>query len=95
MEKFKASIRQWVKKLEYRWNCLPLKKQQQYIRILFMAYALITIIVLCYDCSVSSESDPKIRIKHIKIPEIPGGKSPASLQDTVSIIINNKVYERI
>ncbi|MBL7706777.1 MAG: nitrogen regulatory IIA protein [Taibaiella sp.] len=95
MKKMKASLRGRAKELEQRWNCLPLKKQQTYIRLLFVAYALLTVIVLIYESSGDVESGDKVKVEHIKIPDVPGGKSPAALQDTVSIIIKNKLYEKI
>lgn len=95
MKKLKVIVSASVRNFAYRWDCLPLKSQQQYIRIFFAAYILITVLVLIYDFSGQSAPENKIRIKHIKVPEIPGTNSPASLQDTVSIIIKNKVYERI
>lgn len=95
MKKLKVSVREWVKKLEHRWDSLPLRRQQHFTRVLFVAYALITVVVLIYDLTGRSAPERKIRIKHIQVPEIPGTNSPASLQDTVSILIKNKVYERI
>lgn len=95
MKKLKASLQERARALEYRWSCLPLKKQQQYIRLLFVAYALLTVIVLVYESSDDGESRDKVKVEHIKIPDVPGGKDPAAMQDTVSIIIKNKIYEKI
>lgn len=95
MKNLKASLRGRAKALEHRWSCLPLKKQQLYIRLLFVAYALLTVGVLIYESSDDVESRDKLKVEHIKIPDVPGGKSPASMQDTVSIIIKNKIYEKI
>jgi hypothetical protein len=95
MKKIILSIRERKRVLEHQWNALSLKKQQQYTRILFIAYFLLTVIVLLQVCSEVTQLENKIRIEHIKAPELPGIKSPASMEDTVSIIIKNKIYERI
>lgn len=89
------SVRDRIKVLEHWWNSLPLKKQQQYTRILFISYALLTVIILLNVFFEIAQPENNIKIEHIKPPELQGGKSPASMQDTVSIIIKNKIYERI
>lgn len=81
-------------KLDERWRGLPLRKQHQYTLCFFVGYLLLTtgiIFKVWYD---TTKSGNDMVIEHIENPVLKKSGSPARLQDTLSTILKNKIYER-
>ena len=81
-------------KLDERWRTLSLRKQHQYTLYFFVGYLLLTAAVIFkvwYD-TVKSSND--MVIEHIENPVLQKNESPARLQDTLSTILKNTIYER-
>lgn len=81
-------------KMDDRWRALPLRKQHQYTLYFFVGYLLLTTIVIGKVWYDTKKSDNSMVIKHIENPVLKKKESPARLQDTVSTILKNKIYER-
>lgn len=81
-------------KLDDRWRALPLRKQHQYTLYFFVGYLLLTTIVIGKVWYDTKKSDNSMVIEHIENPVLKKKESPARLQDTVSTILKNKIYER-
>ncbi len=83
----------YFEKLDQRWQALPLRKQHQYTLYFFVGYLMLTagvIFKVWYDAGKSDE----MVIEHIENPVLKKKESPATLQDTVSTILKNQIYER-
>ncbi len=81
-------------KLDDRWRALPLRKQHQYTLYFFVGYLLLTTMVIGKVWYDTKKSDNSMVIEHIENPVLKKKESPARLQDTVSTILKNKIYER-
>ena len=81
-------------KLDERWRELPLQKQHQYTLYFFVGYLLLTMAVIGKVMYDTSKSGNDIIIEHIENPVLKKNESPARLQDTLSTILKNKIYER-
>ncbi len=79
--------------LDERWRALPLRKQRQYTLYFFVVYLLLTVVVIGKVMYDTSKSGNNIVIKHIENPVLKNG-NPAKLQDSVSTILKNQIYER-
>lgn len=93
MKKLRANMDKYFDKLNQRWHALPLNKQHQYTLYFFVGYLLLTVVIIgkvMYDTSISDNS---MVIKHIENPVFKS-KNPARLQDSVSTILKNQIYER-
>jgi uncharacterized membrane protein len=93
MKKIKANMDSYFEKLDQRWQALPLRKQHQYTLYFFVGYLMLTagvIFKVWYDAGKSDE----MVIEHIENPVLKKKESPATLQDTVSTILKNQIYER-
>jgi hypothetical protein len=94
MKKLRTDMDKWFEKLDERWRTLPLRKQHKYTLYFFAGYLLLSagvIFKLWYD---TGKSNNDMVIEHIENPVLKKKGSPALLQDTVSTILKNKVYER-
>lgn len=83
----------YIEKLDKRWRALPIGKQHQYTLYFFVGYLLLTagvIFKVWYDAGKSND----MVIEHIENPVLKKKESPAALQDTVSTILKNQIYER-
>ena len=76
------------------WRALPLRKQHQYTLDFCVGYLLLTAGVIFKVWYDTSKSGNNMLIKHIENPVLKKSESPARLQDTVSTILKNKIYER-
>ncbi|QHC84718.1 nitrogen regulatory IIA protein [Empedobacter brevis] len=93
MKKLRATMDRYFDKLDERWRALPQHKQHHYILCFFVGYLLLTAAVVgkvIYDTSTSGNDrvitpveNPVLKSKH-----------PARLQDSVSTILKNQMYER-
>lgn len=81
-------------KLDDRWRALPLSKQHQYTLYFFVGYLLLTTMVIGKVWYDTRKSDNSMVIEHIENPVLKKKEGPARLQDTVSTILKNKIYER-
>jgi len=94
MKNLRIIISSRLDQLDERWRALPLKKQHRYTLLLFLGYALLSLFVIikvCYDLGKHNTAMP---IEHIVNPVI-NQKKPAGIpQDSISIILKNKMYER-
>lgn len=83
----------YIGKLDECWRALPIGKQHQYTLYFFVGYLLLTagvIFKVWYDAGKSNN----IVIEHIENPVLKKSESPARLQDSVSTILKNQIYER-
>ncbi|SUJ23417.1 Uncharacterised protein [Sphingobacterium spiritivorum] len=94
MKKLRANMDRYFDKLDERWRELPLRKQHQYTLYFFVGYLLLTMAVIGKVMYDTSKSGNDIIIEHIENPVLKKSESPARLQDTLSTILKNKIYER-
>ena len=81
-------------RLDERWRVLPIQKQHQCMLYFFVGYLLLTVAVIGKVMYDTSKSGNDMVIEHIENPVLKKSESPARLQDTVSTILKNKIYER-
>ena len=81
-------------KLDERWRELPLRKQHHYTLYFFVGYLLLTMAVIGKVMYDTSKSGNDIIIEHIENPVLKKSESPVRLQDTLSTILKNEIYER-
>ncbi|MGM8363318.1 nitrogen regulatory IIA protein [Flavobacterium sp. ARAG 55.4] len=93
MKKLKANMDRYFDQLDERWRALPLRKQRQYTLYFFVVYLLLTVVVIGKVMYDTSKSGNNMVIKHIENPVLKNG-NPAKLQDSVSTILKNQIYER-
>ena len=94
MKKIRSNLYRYLKKLEERWQALPVRKQHQYTLYFFVGYLLLTAGVICKVWYDTAKSENDMVIKHIENPVLKKNESPTKLQDTLSTILKNKIYER-
>lgn len=80
--------------LDDRWRALPVRKQHQYTLYFFLGYLMLTAGVIAKVWYDTGKSANDMHIEHIENPVLKKKESPASLQDSISIILKNKIYER-
>ncbi len=81
-------------KLDDRWQTLPIRKQHQYTLYFFVGYLLLTAGVIFKVCYDTAKSGNDMHIEHIENPVLKKKESPATLQDTITTILKNRIYER-
>ncbi|MCP2025787.1 hypothetical protein L1276_000927 [Flavobacterium sp. HSC-32F16] len=94
MKKLHKNKESLVDSLDKCWDQMPVKKQHSFILYFFAGYLLLTAGVLLQVCCATSNSDHHIPVEHIKNPVFEKKESPAYLQDTLPLILKNKIYER-
>lgn len=80
--------------LDDRWRELPVRKQHQYTLYFFFGYLLLTAGVIAKVWYDAGNSKNDLQIEHIENPVLKKNENPASLQDSISTILKNKIYER-
>lgn len=80
--------------LDDRWRALPVRKQHKYTLYFFLGYLMLTAGVIAKVWYDTGKSENDMHIEHIENPVLKKKESPASLQDSISIILKNKIYER-
>lgn len=80
--------------LDDRWRALPMRKQHKYTLYFFLGYLMLTAGVIAKVWYDTGKSENDMHIEHIENPVLKKKESPASLQDSISIILKNKIYER-
>lgn len=93
MKTIRINIDKWFDKQDKSWRALSLDRQRRYTLCLFLAYLLLTVVVILKVCYDMAKSDNRMVIEHI---DNPAGKkeSPASQLDTLSTKLKEKIYER-
>lgn len=94
MKKLRVNMDRYFDKLDERWRALPLRKQHQYTLYFFVGYLLLTVAVIGKVMYDTSKSGNDMVIEHIENPVLRKNGSPARLQDSVSIILKDQIYER-
>ena len=93
MKKLRANLDLYFEKFDERWQALPMRKQHQYTLYFFVGYLLLTVAVIGKVMYDTSKSGNGMVIEHIENPVLKS-KNPARLQDSVSTILKNQIYER-
>ena len=94
MKKLRAAINQWFDRLDERWRLLPINKQHQYTLCFFAAYFILTALVVFKVWYDAGKPNNNMVIDPIENPVLKKKEIPAVLQDTVSTILKNRIYER-
>lgn len=94
MKKFRKNMDRYFDKLDERWRSLPLRKQYQYTLYFFVGYLLLTTGVIFKVWYDTAKSGNNMVIEHIENPVLKKNESPTRLQDTLSKILKNTIYER-
>lgn len=93
MKTIRINIDKWFDKQDKSWRALPLDRQRRYTICLFLVYLLLTVVVILKVWYDMAKSDNSIVIEHIDNP-VRKKESPASLLDTLSTKLKEKIYER-
>ncbi len=93
MKKLRAKVDSYFDRLDDRWRELPVRKQHKYTLYFFVGYLMLTAGVIAKVWYDTGKSENDMKIEHIENPVLKSG-NPASLQDSVSTILKNKIYER-
>ena len=93
MKNLRTTISNWFDKLDGQWRAMPVKKQHRYTLLLFLGYALLSVVVLLKVCYDVAKSDNTLTIEHIENP-IRQNKSSVSPQDSMTTILKRKNNER-
>ncbi|HFK5543572.1 TPA: nitrogen regulatory IIA protein [Elizabethkingia anophelis] len=94
MKKLRANLDRYFDQLDDRWRALPVTRQHQYTLYFFLGYLMLTAGVIAKVWYDTGKSENDMHIEHIENPVLKKKESPASLQDSISIILKNKIYER-
>jgi hypothetical protein len=94
MKKLRTDMDKWFEKLDEHWRALSLRKQHNYTLYFFVSYLLLTAGMIGKVWYETSNSRNDIGIEHIENPIHKKNASPTKLQDTLTTIYKNKIYER-
>lgn len=86
MNKLRANINQWLEGLDRNWEAMPIKRQHEVILYFFVAYVLLTAVVIFNVCRDTAYARNNMAVEHIESPASAGKESPASLQDSLKPI---------
>lgn len=78
--------------LNTRWASLSIKRQHSYIRYFFMAYCLLTGVVMAKFCLEESTPERRMKIDHIENPILKLKKESLSRKDSLLITLKNIKY---
>ena len=81
-------------RMDQRWRALPTSKQNRYTQYFFVAYLLLTAGVVAKVWYDTGKSKNDMHIEHIENPVLKKNESPTRLQDTLTTILKNQIYER-
>ncbi len=84
MKKLRGNIDKFYDRLDENWRSMPIGKQRQYIRYLFVGYLLLTLGMIAKVWYDTRKSNNDMEIKHIENPIFRKSESPVKLQDTLS-----------
>jgi hypothetical protein len=82
MKTIRININKWFDKQDKSWRAISLDKQRRYTLSLFLAYLLLTIVVILKVWYDMAKSDNRMVIEHIDNP-VRKKESPASQLDTL------------
>jgi hypothetical protein len=94
MKKLRTTMDRYFDKLDERWRVLPIQKQHRCMLYFFVGYLLLTAGVIGKVWYETSRSRNDIAIEHIENPIHKKNESAIKLQDTLTTIYKNKIYER-
>ena len=94
MKKFRQNIDRFYDDLDERWRALPLRRQRRYTLYFFAGYLLLTAGIVAKVWYETITAQNNMRIEHIENPVFKKNKRPAKLQDTLPILLKNRIYER-
>lgn len=94
MKKLKESMRSYLVEMDNRWKKLSIKKQHQYLMVLFAGYFLLTITVIFKIWYDTGNNNEKMSINHIENPIIKKISYKDSLQSTINNSVKATIYER-
>jgi hypothetical protein len=94
MKKLRATMERYFDKLDECWRVLPIQKQHQCMLYFFVGYLLLTAGIIGKVWYETSKSRNDIGIEHIENPIHNKNESPTKLDDTLTIIYKNKIYEK-
>lgn len=77
-----------------RWRSLPVGKQLLYTLYFFVGYLLLTVGVVAKVWYDTKQSKNDMHIEHIENPVLKKNESPVRLQDTLTTILKDRIYER-
>lgn len=80
--------------LDERWRALPTGKQHKYTLYFFVGYLLLTASVVFKVWYDTAKSKNDMHIERIENPVQNKDRNPAKLQDTLTTIFKNEIYER-
>jgi len=93
MKTIRINIDKWFDKQDKSWRALSLDKQRSYTICFFLAYLLLTSVVILKVWYGIAKSDNRMVIEHIDSPE--RKKESSALQlDTLTTILKETIYER-
>lgn len=93
METIRITIQRWFDRQDKRWRDLSLERQRSYTLGLFLAYLLLTALLILKVWHDIAGSDSRMVIEHIGNTVRKKGNT-ASPMDTQSTTVKEKTYER-
>lgn len=84
----------YFEKLDGKWRALPVGRQHKYTLCFFVAYLILTAGVIFKVWYDAGKPDSNMVIEHIENPVLKKKERPSVLQDTLSTILKNRIYER-
>lgn len=96
MKKIELIKKRWegyIDKLDEKWQELPINKQRIYMIYFFTTYCLMTTAVILKVWYDTKESKNSMSMEHIENPVLKKNKSLEKNQDSLSIILKNKINE--
>jgi len=94
MKKLKENINRYSEEMDNRWKKLSIKKQHQYLLILFVGYLLLTITVIFKIWYDTGNNNEKMQIKHIENPVSNKIPYKDSLKSNFNNSLKATIYER-
>lgn len=93
MKRLRAKMDGYFDKLDERWRALPVGRQHKYTLYFFIAYLILTAGILSKVWYDARKPDKNMVIEHIENPVLKKKERPAILEDTLSTILKNRIYE--
>lgn len=94
MKKLKETTQRYFEKIDNRWKRLSLKKQHQYLVVLFIGYLLLTITVIFKIWYDTGSNKDKMQINRIENPVMKNSPYKDSLHHNIKNLLKTTIYER-
>lgn len=94
MKRLRAKIDSWLDRLDDQWKALPREKQFKYTILFFLGYAVLTTAVVLHTWYNAGKTNSHVTMDHIENPVMKNSESGTQVQDSLSTILKNKIYER-